>query len=312
MTDCTAALVMDESYSTNDVVSAYLKMSYLDRDSFETNKATFGINVFDIASLDYESFNQKREKLRQMLLEVGFSSQSQTSMVRTLSPAGAVAFSQCMAQKSKGLINAWVSNCTGTKVVVTVKTGLGGKAKVKFKIAGAETTDKKDVYNLEANGQVDLLFDVAEKKDFILVINAEETTIKIQDSISLTLEALKRIELKSEMITLEGVIRVGAGCHGSTSGCQINDMATIVAPAGFFLLPHTLARKENGRKIVDTKGIGVRDWGINTEVAVYNGEAYKLDIYPHGVDGNNAHGQGEEAVTYICRAQRDYLEVTYV
>ncbi|MDM4770928.1 hypothetical protein [Solimonas sp. SE-A11] len=299
---------MNEAYDTRNTVSAFLKILEIDRTTFEQYQNDASIQFLDIVSVDYDSFNQKRETLKQKMLEAGFSSHSHTSIVRTLSPEAARAYSQCVSEQTKGLIAAWVSAVAGSIVSVTVKTGFGGHANIEYKVDGAEPKNHASLtYNLSAGGIEILQFDVKDKKDFMITINARETNIDMKDGVSLTLEGLKRWTRKVDTQTLSTTIRVGAGCHGSSSGCQINVSGTIVAPTDWYLLPGTVRRTD--RKILG--GPGVRDWGLSKDVATYNDQAYRIDLYPFSVDGNSGHAQGIEEITYVCDARREYFVMEY-
>jgi hypothetical protein len=301
--DCSKALVMNESYRTSDLVSSYLKMSYFDRDSYDGSNKAFSEEIFGLGTLDYDSFSQKREKLRQLLVDSGINVSSQTTISRTLSPEAAAAYSQCISQESKGLINAWVDKTAGNSVSVMVKTGFGGKSNVEVIISGDVMPKEGAFHLLQGNSQLALTFNLPSKKDSLVTISATEKTIDFSNAVSLILECFKRHELKHEMQLLTTTIEVGAGCHGSSSGCQIARMGSIIAPPNFYLLPETLRFRE--RNLIG--GPGVRDWSISKKVTSKNNEALRIDIFPHSVDGNDGDAQGIELITYECYARRDHL-----
>ncbi len=305
--DCAKALVMNEEYRTSDLASSYLRMSYFDRDSYDESSKKFAEEIFGLGALDYEKFSQRREKLRQMMIDSGVNMSSQSTIIRTLSSEAASAYSQCISQNSDGLISAWIDKVVDNTVSVMLKTGFGGKANVEVTVAGDVMPNEGRVHLLQGNSQRTLTFNLPSKKDALITINATEKTIDFSSAVSLVLECSKRFELRHEIQLLTTTIEVGAGCHGSSSGCQIARMGSIIAPANFYLLPETFRFRE--RTIVG--GPGVRDWSISKKETARNGEILRIDIFPHSVDGNDGHAQGIELITYECSARRDYVATIY-
>lgn len=300
---CDKLIQFDSEVMTKDVAARYSALNLVNESNYEDIKKKAKATVPGYFDGSYDEFRTKRREFSFLFSTTSSLDIAESYYKHALSPAGAQAYSECIAQLSSKPIAAWVSNKSVTsKIAVTVKSNGKGSSVISYTVDGA--TPINEPKSLSAGSSQTLLFEKKPSEAFLIVINSTDPTNGSDDTTFVELPAQKRFEIRETVKSYTETLMCGAGCQGNSAGCLITRNLKFVAESGFSINPTTV--KEVSRQTVG--GPGLRSFAVNwIESRKDDGSIQTLEGQPHSCDGNSGHTQGILEVTYKVNATKPYL-----
>lgn len=254
---CSAALQFDSIIVEQNYLAKLSILNIVTSSNYEEAKKNYSASIPGYFSGTFDDFQKKRADLTQTIsIDSSISSQSNFYQ-RVLSPAGAKAYSDCIAAVTREPLRAYISSGQRSEfVAVTVVSGGTGKSAIKLNIITPDYIQNLTVPEILSPGSSQtLLFKSPITRAFLVIINGEDTASGTSYSPT-TIEMPPYIEYRSvdiyKDVTAMGVC--GAGGGGNTSGSPLRQSAYFSAPPGYKLMPETLVLRERRATGLDNAG----------------------------------------------------------
>ncbi len=219
--DCVSGLKPDVTTIKQDYAASYSYLQTINSSNYEEHKknGNAGAQIVDVpATASYSEFDAARSAYFQK-----FDIESRTriktdAMFTGFSEEAYKAYAECIHAMSDAPIAAWVSKFNSDLIIVTIKTYIPNSFKATLKVLGADPLNQPMAFN--GPGEQKLMFSRPKDGSFLAafqLIAADNTPMKAAD-VELPQEV--HLKLVREEKILHQKVHCGAGCHGSTTGCQ--------------------------------------------------------------------------------------------
>jgi hypothetical protein len=299
---CSDALQFDTTILQRNVAAQLSILNTVNSSNYSQMKDKLGASIPGLFDGSFDSFSEKRSELQS-----SFSLQQRNEITenlyqRVLSPEGARAYALCL-QSNANLV-AWVSSTgiTNNRIAVTVRNNLPGNATLTYTVSGATPMNAPSA--LTAGSEETLFFNSPRASDFFLVINGRNAQSNASFTVPpIELPAYVEYRRNRNTINVSGAGKCGAGCNGSTSGCQLHENATLNAPIGYTLMPGTPS--STGRRTIGGPGVNIDPpwtWTSSPPSAPIS-----MTGAPGQCDGANGNSQGIVEYQFTTRAYHDEI-----
>jgi hypothetical protein len=301
---CEDTLVFDTESVKGDITNTFSMLQFVNQNNYETMRTTYMADVPEYFSGSYDEFKQKRNALTQLFAVSGYSNFKNATFRRTLSANAAQAYPACMASASNKPIIAWIESFTDELIVVTVRSGLKGNAKLHYRVVGQHPIESPTV--LAAGAEETLMFTFDKSKDFLIALNAVDPTTGASDTTVIQMDRQRRFELQRETKEITVDFWCAAGGRGQTYGSLDWIDGTFIADKDFYLLYET-------RRVLDAVTVpgtpGIQHYEIDwVKADTEQGKLRRLIAHPTKVNGNNPDTQGKIIITCAITAERQFLK----
>lgn len=298
---CAAALQFDTTIVEQNYLAKLSILNVVTSSNYEESKKNYGASIPGYFGGNFDDFQKKRADITQTLaLDSSISSQS-NFFQRVLSPAGAKAYSDCVAAVTPAPLRAYISSGQRSEfVAVTVVSGGTGNSMIKLDIIFPDYIQRlTNPKVLTAGSSQTLLFKSPVNRPFLVIFNGEEATSGTSYSPT-TIEMPAYVEYRLvnsyRELTSKGVC--GAGGGGSTAGSPLRESVYFSAPSGYKLMPETLILSE--RRVTGLNNAGDPSWAWTKQPNSDRPDTMRGD--PSPCDGVSPHTQSRVEYHFNIRA----------
>lgn len=283
MNNCKDLIQFDTFKASTSLTDVFSVLNFIEKENYDSAKTNASLQALGLEGYlagDFENFNEKKSKLRELFSSIGYRNLESYYYHHVLNSEGAKAYAECLRINSNNPLSIWIDEILENEIIVGVKNGMGGNATVEY-----EVVNDKPLYNQPAqllSGSEDLLvFNYDANADFMVIIKGKEILTNQSVSCRVSVPKKRNFEIRHERKEISGHVRVGAGGYGSIYNNQYMRSFTFTADPGFYLLPDTLRQYDDEKEM----GPGVMTYNIHTETDVINGEVKRLNVYADGISG---------------------------
>lgn len=218
---CAMELKPDLEVLHQDYMAAYQYLSMINESNYEQAKNGGGINAIieDIpVGASYSQFDEKRREFLNQFKVSQTTRQKTDLYLSTFSSSAYQAYAECLRSQSNAPIEAWISLKTSNQVYVQVKSVLPEGTSASLQVDG--DAPLRDPHPIAGSSQQTLVFKRTAGEDFANafdVINAQGQPIGTAN-VYLPVPIIVVPVTTIKTLTVSG--HCGAGCQGSTTGCQ--------------------------------------------------------------------------------------------
>ncbi len=258
--DCIAALTPTQISQSVDYAFEYSLLKTITSLNYEEHKknGNAGAQILDIpATASYDQFDSARSDF---FSKYDMNARQQIKANYTfngLTDVGFQAYAECLRQTSNSPLSAWVEKSNKSLIVIKVKSYLPNGFTANLEVSGA--TPINAVVPFEGTGEQELVFNRPANDDFLVALQLK--TSGNTPYVGTTVELAMPLNLK--LIRDEEVVHAaahcGAGCHGSTTGCQNVEDVTLTPKAGY-----SFAKDAN---LTPTGNTGIARFTSNIEIS---------------------------------------------
>jgi hypothetical protein len=243
--NCEAALQYDVTAISQNVIAKISVLNTVNSSNYEESKQKFGVSIPGYFGGSFSDFSSKRQSLVSSLSSQRATYSQSNFFQRLLSPAGAKAFSECVAQQSNALVTAWISSGQRTDyVTVTIKKNSAGSGNINFTVTAIDGVVQQGqsgtTQTLSTNSTQTLLFKSPKSAQFLIVINATDAGSGASGSVTVEMPPYVEYRMQRSFQSLTAIGMCGAGGNGSTAGSPMRSNANFAAPAGYALDPSSV------------------------------------------------------------------------
>lgn len=304
MDTCSDTLKFDTTKLTSDFASQVSFLQYVNAENYDEMKKDYKASIPGYFDGSFPEFQRRRAQLQSLMASSQVIALHQDYYRHALSAAGLKAYSVCMLANSQNLLAAWVDEFGEDVVTVKVKTGVLGDEKVKYLVTGGSPNET--LSELTAGGSQVLSFPYKPKDGLTLTFNGTARRSGGQMGVSLVIPGVRKLERRTNPSTVSGVIYVGAGGFGNTSGNPIAEPGVLVAQPGCRLVPSSI--QELFRERYWAGGGEVTQFHFDKpETKNADGEVVRIDLIPSRPDSTNKDEQCKWTIHYQCDQERDVI-----
>ena len=309
-TSCEAALQFDTVSVQQNYLGKLAVLNVVTQSNYEETKQNFGASVPGYFGGSFEDFAKKRSELQQSL-SIDQTVQFDSNYVqRVLSPAGAKAFSDCVAIQTGAPLVAYISSGQRSPVVaVTVRRYAPGNNKVKVSISAPDyITVNSGEFELSSGSAKTVFLQAPLDKPFIAVVNASDAANGADYTVDpLEMPPYVQIVSKRVFATVTGTAVCGAGGFGSTAANYQPTDVYMNALTGYRMLPDTL--RITARRVVGGPGLSRDPIFVWERRPAGSAEPVVMVGHPTQCDGNSGHTQGHTAYDFAVDSYHDVFTV---
>lgn len=309
-TSCEAALQFDTVSLQQNYLAKLAVLNVVNQSNYEETKQNFGATVPGYFGGSFEDFAKKRSDFQQSL-SIDQTVQFDSNYVqRVLSPAGAKAFSECVASQSGADLVAYVSSGQRSPVVaVTVRSYRAGTNKIKVSISAPDYIKvNSGEFELSAGSAKTVFLQAPLDKPFIVAINASDAVNGADYTVApLEMPPYVQIVSRREFATVTGTAVCGAGGHGSTAANYQPTDVYMNAQTGYHMLPDTL--RITARRVVGGPGLSHDPVFVWDRRPAGSAEPVVMVGHPTQCEGASGHTQGHTAYDFAVNSYHDVLTV---
>lgn len=309
-TSCEAALQFDTVSVQQNYLAKLAVLNVVTQSNYEETKQNFGATVPGYFGGSFEDFAKKRSEFQQSL-SIDQTVQFDSNYVqRVLSPAGAKAFSECVAIQTGAPLVAYISSGQrSTVVAVTVRRNAPGNNKVKVSISAPDYIKVlSGEFELTAGSAKTIFLQAPLDKPFIVAINASDAANGADYTVApLEMPPYVQIVSRREFATVTGTAVCGAGGFGSTAANYQPTDVYMNAQTGYHMLPDTL--RITARRVVGGPGLSRDPVFVWDRRPAGSAEPVVMVGHPTQCDGNSGHTQGHTAYDFAVDSYHEVLTV---
>jgi len=258
--DCISALTPTQISQSTDYAFEYSLLKTITSSNYEEHKknGNAGAQILDIpATASYDQFDSARSYFFSMYDENVRQQIKANYTFNGLTDVGYQAYAECLRQTSNSPLSAWVEKSNKSLIVVKVKSYLPNGYTANLEVNGA--TPINAVAPFQGTGEQEIVFNRPTDDDFLVALQLK--TNGSAPYVGTTVELAKPLNLRkvTDQEVVHAAAHCGAGCHGSTTGCQNVEDVNLSPKAGY-----SFAKDVNFTKTGDT---GIARFSPNAEVA---------------------------------------------
>lgn len=307
---CEAALQFDNVSLQQNYLAKLALLNVVNQSNYEETKRNFAASVPGYFGGSFDDFAKKRNDFQQSL-SIDQTVQFDSNYVqRVLSPAGAKAFSDCMAAKSRAPLVAYISSGQRSSVVaVAVRNNAAGRNNMKVSISAPDYIKVlSGEFELSPGSAKTVFLQAPLDKPFIAVVNASDAVSGAGYTVDpLEMPPYVQIRSQREFATVTGTAVCGAGGFGSTAANYQPTDVYMNAQTGYRMLPDTL--RITARKVIGGPGLSRDPIFVWEHRPAGSTEPLVMVGHPTQCDGLSGDTQGHTAYDFAVDSYHDVLTV---
>lgn len=260
--NCLAALTPTEIGQTNDLAFEYAYLKTINENNYEEHRKSgnAGAQILDIpASASYDQFDQARREFSSRFDEKLKLQIKSSYVFNGVTAAGYEAYATCLRLTSNAPLAAWVEKYNKQIIIVKVKSFLPSSYKATLNALGV--TPLNSIAPFSGSGEQEIAFARPQDDDFLVAFQlvGQDQAPFVGTTVELGAPINARVEHTEEV--LHNPAHCGAGCHGSTTGCQ-NVQNVDITPKNGYQFAKDVNMNETGNT-----GIAIlhKDYAITSE-----------------------------------------------
>ena len=306
---CEAALQFDTVSLQQNYLAKLALLNQVTQSNYEETKQNFAASVPGYFGGSFDDFAKKRNEFQQSL-SIDQTVQFDSNYVqRVLSPAGAKAFSDCIAKQTGAPLVAYISSGQRSPVVaVTIRRYTPGNT-IKVSISAPDYIKVlSGEFDLTAASAKTVFLQAPLDKPFIAAVNASDAVTGASYTVDpLEMPPYVQVRSRRESATVTGTAVCGAGGHGSTAANYQPTDVYMTAQTGYRMLPDTL--RITARRVVGGPGLSRDPVFVWERRPAGSTEPLVMVGHPTQCDGSSGHTQGHTAYDFAVDSYREVLTV---